>query len=184
MAAFAAQHLLPGIGYDIELVPRQIHREAGGSGVGEGQPGAVVGDPVAIGHAHARGRAVPGEDHIAGRIDRGEVGQRAIRRLEHRGIELELFDRIGHPAFAEAFPSEQRGRTGAEHRPHRHLDRAGIRAGNDADAVRGRHLQHLARQVDRILQPALAELAAMRAAERSDGELFRCPARRLRAGAG
>ena len=117
-------------------------------------------------------------------MDGGEVGQLAIRcRNDCRG-ELELLDRIGHPAFAEALPRERGDAARAEHRPHRHLDRAGIRAGNDADAVRIGDLEHLARQIDRALEARLADLGAMRTAKRSGGELVGGPARRLGAGAG
>ena len=44
-------------------------REGRRGGVADGQALAVGGDPVAIRHAHARGGAVPGEDHVAVEID-------------------------------------------------------------------------------------------------------------------
>ena len=50
---FAAQHLLPGEGGDIELVPGQVHREGGAGGVADGDAFAVGGNPVAVGHLHA-----------------------------------------------------------------------------------------------------------------------------------
>jgi hypothetical protein len=52
-----------------------------------------------------------------------------------------------------------------EHRPHGHLDGAGVGAGDDADQEVGRNAQHLAGAVDRQLQLRLAGLAAMRASE-------------------
>ena len=74
----AAQHLLPGPGHDIELVPGQLHRERGRGGVAQGEARAIVGDPVAVGHPDARGGAVPAEHGVARRIHRAEVRQRAI----------------------------------------------------------------------------------------------------------
>src|SRR3546814_6659513 len=70
------------------------------------------------------------------------------------------------PAFAEAFPRQQRRLARSEQRPHRHFHRAGIRAGNDADQVRVWHLQDFAGEIDRALQPGLADLGAVRAAKR------------------
>ena len=52
-AAFAAEHLLPAVGGDIELVPRQVVGEDRAGRVGEAQPFAIVGDPVAVRHANA-----------------------------------------------------------------------------------------------------------------------------------
>ena len=100
------------------------------------------------------------------------------------GIELQLLDRVGDPAFAEAFPGQAGDRPRAEHRPHRQLERAGVGAGDDADAVGVGKLEHLAHQVDAMLQPLLAERAAVRAAESVGEELVGAPARRLGAGAG
>ena len=60
-----------------------------------------------------RGGAVPGEHHVARPIDRGEVGQLAIIGAITVGVELQLLDRVGHPAFAEALPGEH------GHRPRR-----------------------------------------------------------------
>ena len=76
--ALAAQHLLPGPGDDIELVPRQVHGEHGRGRVADRQALAVVGDPVAVRHPHARGRAVPGEDDVVRPVDRAEVGELAV----------------------------------------------------------------------------------------------------------
>ena len=118
-------------------------------------------------------------------VDLVEVGKLAI--IGARTIvasSLSCLTDVGHPAFAEALPGEHRHRPGAEHGPHRHLDRAGVGGGNDADAVAWRDAQHMPGQVDRMRQPRLAELRAVRAAERADGELRRRPARRLGAGTG
>jgi hypothetical protein len=71
-----------------------------------------------------------------------------------------------------------------EHGPHRHFDRAGIRSGDDADAVGGGDAEDFAGELDRVDQPALAELGAMGAAERAEREALGVPARRLGAGTG
>ena len=48
------------------------------------RPAALGRDPVAVGHAHARGGAVPGEQHVAVEIDLGEIGQPAVLGLDAR----------------------------------------------------------------------------------------------------
>ena len=151
------------------------------------RPCAVGRDPVGVGHAHARGGAVPGEHHV-GRRDRPWRG-RAARRSGALStvdvLELELLGDVGDPAFAEAIPRPawSTGR-GAEQRPQRHLDRAGVGGRHDADAVIGRHFQHLAGQVDGALELRLADLGAVRASENRVGEGLQAPAGALGAGAG
>ncbi len=71
--AFAAEHLLPGEGRDIDLFPRQMIGEHSARCVGEGQAFAVVRDPVAIGHANPRSRSVPGEQDVVRPVDLVEV---------------------------------------------------------------------------------------------------------------
>ena len=138
-----------------------------------------------VGNAHARGGAVPGEDDVVVEIDLGEIGQLAVGRLQRaRVLELELLDDVGDPAFAEALPRQHVDAARAEQRPQRHLDRAGVGAGRDADAIVGGNAEHFARQVDRVLELGLAELGAMRAAERRVLEGFGGPAGPLGAGAG
>ena len=103
-----------------------------------------------------------------------EIGQFAVGRLQHaRVLELELLDDVGDPAFAETFPGEHVDGARAEQRPQRHLDRAGVGAGRDADAIVGGNAENFARQVDRVFQLGLAELGAMRAAERRVFERLR-----------
>ena len=71
------------------------------------RPAAVGGDPVAVGHAHARGGAVPAEHHVARGVDRAEVGQRAIGGLERAQVgELQLLLDVDQPAVAEALEGE------------------------------------------------------------------------------
>ena len=64
----------------------------------------------------------------------------------------------------------------------RHLDGAGVGRRHDADAVVGRHLQQFAGQVDGLLELGLAELGAVRAAERGIVERLERPAGTLGAG--
>src|SRR3546814_14256452 len=77
--------------------------------------------------ANAAGGAVPGEQDVVRPVDLGQVGKLAVIGAEDRRVELELLGGIGDPAFAEALPRQRRDRTGAEHRPHRHLNGAGDR---------------------------------------------------------
>jgi hypothetical protein len=70
------------------------------------------------------------------------------------------------PTLAEALPGEKVNGTRPEQTPERHLDGAGVRRRHNADPVIGRHLEHLARQVDRLLQLGFADLCAVGAPER------------------
>jgi hypothetical protein len=55
----------------------------------------------------AFGTRTPGEDDVARKIDRGEIGQFTVSGLHDSDIgELQLFDDIDHPILAEGFPSE------------------------------------------------------------------------------
>eukprot|EP01136_Pigoraptor_vietnamica_P033668 Opistho-1_new@96758 len=184
VAAFTAEYFLPAEGRDVDLVPRQVVSEHRAGRVGEAQAPAVGGDPVAVRNADAARRAVPGEKHVVRPVDLAEVGKLAVIGADDGRIELELLRGVGDPALAEALPSERRHGAGAEHRPHRHFKGAGVAARNDADAVRVGKLQHLAHQVDAVLQTRLADLRTMRAAERFGVQFFRGPDRRLGAGSG
>ena len=152
--------------------------------VADGQAGAVGGDPVGVRHADAAGRAVPGEDHVAGRIDAAEVGDLAVVGGADVGVELQLLDDIGHPACAEAFPGEHGDRARAEQRPDRHLHRAGVGGRDDAEPVVGGKPKQRVRALDRLGEPRLAERRSVRPAERARVEKFERPARRLGAGTG
>ena len=80
MAGLAAERLLPGEGYDIELRPIELLRKSRRCGVANGESAAVGGDPVGIGHAHPGGGAVPGENDVVPRIDAGKIRKLAITR--------------------------------------------------------------------------------------------------------
>ena len=166
--ALAAQHLLPGEGDDIELVEIEVLREGGRGRVADGQALAVGRNEVGVRHAHARGRAVPGEDHVAVEIDLRR--DRAARRSRPRCVRTSasfscLTTSVTQPA-PKTFPGDHVDAARAEQRPQRHLDRAGVGGRHDADAVVGRHLQHFAGEVDRLFELGLADLGAVRAAER------------------
>ena len=116
----AAQHLLPGPGHDIELGPGQMHGEGGRGGVAQGEALAPVRDPVAVGHPHTRGGAVPAEHHVAARIDLGEVGQLAVGRDQRAHVgELELLLDVDQPPVAEALESYHVDAARAQQAPHR-----------------------------------------------------------------
>ena len=185
-ARFAAERLLPGEGHDIELRPVELLREGGRGGVGDGQALAVGGDPVAIGHAHAGGGAVPGEDHVMVEIDRAEVRRSRHRRALRTRASFSfscLTMSVTQPSPKLSQASTSTGAR-AEQRPHRHFHRAGVGGGHDADAVIGGNLQDFAGQVDGELQLGLADLGAMRTAERRVLERFERPAGALGAGTG
>ena len=95
------------------LSQRQLHREHRRGGVAEGEAAALARDPVAVRDAHARGGAVPGEDHVVVEVDRGEIGQLAVVGLEHARVEAELLRHVGDPALAEALPREHVARRAA-----------------------------------------------------------------------
>jgi hypothetical protein len=129
---FPAQRLLPGEGGDIDLRPIDRLGEDGGRGIGKGEPAALQGNPVAVGHAHARRGAVPGEQHIALEIDALEVGQLAVLSLNDAQIlELQLLGGVGDPALAEAFPRQRINTTRAQHRPHGQLESARVGGWHD-----------------------------------------------------
>ena len=64
VAAFSAEHFLPGIGDHIELGPGHRHRKYRTRGIGDAEAGAIIGNPVAVRHPDTRGGAIPGENHI------------------------------------------------------------------------------------------------------------------------
>ena len=184
-AALAAEHLLPGEGGDIELVPGQVDGERRRGRVADGEARAVVGDPVAVGHAHARSGAVPGEDDVAVGVDRGEIGQ--LRRNRARTTFASSFSclttSVTQPSPKLSQASRVTGR--APSRVHSAISTAPVsEAGTMPMRCVGGDAQHVPGQLDGVAEPRLAELRAVRAAERSGGELFGGPARRLRAGAG
>ena len=117
-------------------------REYGRGRVADGEAFAVSRDPVAVGHAHAGGRAVPGEDHVAVEVDLAQVGQLAVVGASKMRdvLQLELLATSvaqPEPKLSQATMSTPRS---PEQRPHRHFDRAGVGGGHDADAVIRRHL--------------------------------------------
>jgi hypothetical protein len=133
--------------------------------VADRQARAVGRDRIAVRHAHAAGRAVPGEDHVGVEIDRRKIDDLAVLGVFTVGVELQLLDHVGDPARAEAFPGQHRRAARAQHRPHRHLDGAGVRGRHDADPVVRGHAEDVARRLDRGLQLGLADGGAVRPAK-------------------
>mmetsp|Transcript_32617 Transcript_32617/g.84236 ORF Transcript_32617/g.84236 Transcript_32617/m.84236 type:complete len:306 (+) Transcript_32617:194-1111(+) len=66
VSTLTSEHLLEGVGGDIEFVPWHVHGEHSRGGITDGEALSVLGDPVTVGHLHTRCGAVPGEDHIVG----------------------------------------------------------------------------------------------------------------------
>jgi len=140
---------------------------------------------VRVRHTHARGGAVPGEDHVGCRIDLVEIRQLAVIGFDQRDVlEFQLLDHIGDPAFAEGFPRQHRDRPRAEHRPQPHLDRPGVGSRHDADAVSGRNFEDFAGQLDGASELGAAGLGPVRAADERVGEGLQVPAGALGAWAG
>ena len=165
MRGLAAQRLLPGERHYIEFCEIEWLRESGRRRVANGEAFAGRADPVGVGHTHARGGAVPGEDDVGSGIGLGKVGKVAIAGMQLGDVlQLQFLDDVADPALAEGFPGDGGDRARAEQRPQRHFDRAGIGRRHDADLVIGRHFKHFARQFDRELEFGLADLRAMRAA--------------------
>ncbi len=182
----AAQHLLPGPGDDIELVPRQRHGERGRGGVADRQPGAVGGDPVAVRHAHARGGAVPGEHDVVRGIDRGEIGQPPVRRGEHARVgELQLLRRCRSPSPGRSSrrpAHRRRARPAATTAPSR---RRRCRRPARCRAASRRACRACARRASiTSASRALGSRGAMAAAEQRAVERVQRPAGTLGAGAG
>ena len=177
MLGLAAEHLLPGEGGGIELLPGDLLREHRRGRIADGQAGAIVSDPIGIGHTHPRGGAVPGEHHVAVAIDLGEIGQFAIRRKQRAYIfELELLDDIGDPIARERFPREHVDAAGAEQRPQRHLDGAGVGSGHDRHAVIGGKLEQRSRPLERKREARFGLGPTMVAADQSSREALHRPA--------
>ncbi len=185
MRGFAAEYFLPAIGDDIELRKIEVLRKRSRGRVADREAFAVCRNPVRVRYAHARGRAVPGENHIVRKIHLCEIGQFAVRRLgDLRVFQLQLLHDVGRPAFAERFPRQYLDTARTQERPQRHFHGAGIGGRHDANLVGGGHAEHFARELDRVLQTRLARLRAVRAADQRFFEVLEVPAWALGAGAG
>ena len=131
-----SQRLLPGPRGDVEAGPRQVHGEGGRSGVADRQPGAVLGDPVAVRDADAGGRAVPDEDEVVVGRDAAQVGERTVGRLvDARAGDAQPVGYVGRPAGAETLPGQHVDAARAEQRPQRGLERPGVGSGEDPRAA-------------------------------------------------
>ena len=185
MGALPAQHLLPRVGYDIELVPGQRHGEHGGGCVANGQAGAVGGDPIAVGNLDARGGAVPGEDDVVVEVNARQVCNLAVTRFDlvHVG-QLELLDDIGNPARTEGLPGQYIDAALPEQRPQRHLHRARVGGRHDRNPVALGQTQNTRRLGTRQAERLLAQRRAMRTAQRVELQRRDVVARTLAARAG
>jgi hypothetical protein len=107
MRRLAAQHLLPGEGGDIELVPRQVLRK-----------GALVASQI-VRPARSAGIASPFGTRTPLVVpfqvkttsvskSMREVDDLAVLGGLDRRVELQLLDHVGDPARAEAFPGQHR----------------------------------------------------------------------------
>ena len=98
------------------FAPVDLLRKQGGRGIGEGEPAAVGGNPVAVRHPHAGRRAVPGEDDVAVEIDCARDRAASVVGFETRvHRELQLADDVGHPALAEILPRQHVDAARAQH---------------------------------------------------------------------
>ena len=100
------------------------------------------------------------------RVDGGEVGKRAVGGFEDACVgEFELFDGVGGPGGGEGLEGEDVGGAGAEERPHRHLDGAGVGARDDPEPPVGGHAEDGFRAIDHLEQARLGSGRTVRAAE-------------------
>src|SRR5690606_19877319 len=145
----------------------------------------AVGGPAGRRPAHARGGGVPGGGDVARDIALAEVGQLAVGGAQHaRVLDLQLLRDVGDPALAEAFPGEEIDAARAEEIPERHLDRARVGRGHDRDAPLGGKAEDPARALEHLLEPRLACLGAVRAADERVLERGKAPLGVLGAGSG
>ena len=183
MRRLAAHRLLPGEGGDVELVPGQSSwakaAEVASQKVRPSRSAAIQSPsgtraplvvPFQVKQTSASVRTA------------ARFGQRAVGRGQHPAVvELQLLGRVGRPALAEALPDQHVDRARAEHRPHRHLEGAGVGGRHDADAVVRGHAEEPRGAVDRLLELRLRLRRAVRAAEEgAGGDRLGGPARALR----
>ena len=164
-----------------------VHGEDGRGGVADGEPLAVGRDPVAVGHAHARGGAVPGEDDVAVAV--GLASDRAARHSRPRSVRTSLSFSCCTTSPTQPLPkalpgqhvdaARRRAATRAPSRPRRYRRPARCRAGS-----RPACFSMPAAALDHLGELGLALLRAVRAAEHGLLQRRQRPARPLGAGAG
>ena len=71
-------------------------------------------------------------------------------------LKPQLLLHVGHPAFSEALPREHVDGALSQHRPQRHLDRAGVGGRDDAQAVVVGDAEERLRLLDHRGQPLFA----------------------------
>ena len=165
MGRFAAQHLLPAEGGYIQTVPRQVHRESGRGRIAERQALAVRRDLECRRNTYAGRGAVVSEADVVIKVHASQIDNLAVGRSFFGRVDLELFQRIGDPAGAEAFPCQHFNMPLAEHSPHGHLIGTGVGRRHDGDFVVGRYAQNFARRLDRFQQLGFAGCGAVASAQ-------------------
>ena len=106
MCSLSSEHLLPGVGGDIELFPGHVHCETGGGSIAEGESLTVIGNPIApVRNADARGGSIEGEANIIVGVGFGEVGELTVISrvfIDSDGVaEFKVTDGIPEPSLSE-----------------------------------------------------------------------------------
>eukprot|EP00756_Hemistasia_phaeocysticola_P023697 Hpha_TRINITY_DN15909_c0_g6::TRINITY_DN15909_c0_g6_i2::g.72623::m.72623 len=122
VASLTAEGLLPREGGDVELVPREVHREGGGGGVTDRETLTVRRDPVRVRAADTAGGAVPGEDNVVERVGAAELREAAVARLVRVDVgQLQVLHDVRVPPAPEALEVEDVDRALPQEAPHDHL---------------------------------------------------------------
>ena len=107
MTTLTAKRLLETEGGDIQFVPRQVHCKTGRRGITDRKTSPVIGNPVAIWHAHTRCSAIPCKDHIMIEIHLRQVGQGTVSSfMPHQRFNFQLIASIGDPALTKGLPAQ------------------------------------------------------------------------------
>ena len=177
MRRLAAKRLLPGPGDHIEPIPGQVHGEGGRCRVADYQALATP-QPRTVGKAHAGGGAVPGEHDVMRRVDRVEVGQAAVAGVQGADIrQVQMLRDVGGPQRGEAFECQHVYRAGPEQGPHRHLHRASVGGGDDAELPPRRNAEQRCGPLGHLNQFGFGHRRTMAAAQQMSVEGGDTPAR-------
>jgi hypothetical protein len=166
--AFAAEHLLPGEGDDVELPKSSFCAKAAEVASQMVRPlrSAGMKSPLATRTPEVVPFQVKTTSRSKSTLPRGRAARRRAPRTCARRSSFSCLTTSVTQPCAEALPGDHVDAAFAEQRPQRHLDGAGVGGRNDADAVVGRDLENFAGQRDGLLELGLADLGAVRAAER------------------
>ena len=78
MRAFTTEDFLPAKGNHVEFFPGHLHCKNSRGCITDGQPLAVIGDPVSIGNLDSGGGTVPGENNVVIRVGLGQVWKQTV----------------------------------------------------------------------------------------------------------